>query len=73
MAPERPLGEHEHTVLRDFENSTTPLQQLDGGFWKRGSNLGCQTGGPWFVVSNDAITNRDGHGLLKSIGGSVEI
>ena len=61
MASECPLGKHEHSVFGDLEHATTPLQQLNVGFRERGSNLGRQTGGPRFVVSNDAVTDRDGH------------
>ena len=61
MAPQRPLREHEHAILRYFEDATTPLEQLHGCIGERLPNLGRQTGGPWFVVSNDAVADRDVH------------
>jgi hypothetical protein len=68
MSPERSLGEYEHSVLGDFEHAAAPLQQLHAGFWKSGSNLGRQTGGPRFVVSNDAVTDGDDHDSARSEG-----
>jgi hypothetical protein len=71
MSPERALGKHEDAVLGDFEHATAPLQQLDGSLRICLANLGRQTGGPRFVVSNDAIANRDVHGLEWAV--TVEI
>jgi hypothetical protein len=62
VALERPLGEHQHAVFRNFEHASASLQQLHRRLGIRGANLGRQTGGPWFVVSNDAVANRDVHG-----------
>ena len=71
MAPERPLGKHEHAVFRHFKDATTPLEDLDRRLGIRLSDLGRQTGGPWFVVSNDAIADRDVHGGVNSDQGLV--
>ena len=61
MATQCAFGENEHAILRDFEHSTTPLQQLDGRVRKSLLNLGSQTGRPGLVVSNDAIADSDVH------------
>lgn len=61
MAPERPLREYEHAISGDFEDATTSLEHLHRGLGVRLPNLGRQTGGPGFVVSNDAVTDRDVH------------
>ena len=61
MTPQGALGEDQYAISCHFENATAPLQQLDGCFGIRLTNLGRQTGGPWFVVSNDAVANRYVH------------
>jgi hypothetical protein len=61
VALERPLRKHQHAVVGYLEHTTAPLQQLDRCVWKGPSNLGRQTGGPGFVVSNDAVADRDVH------------
>lgn len=61
MTPECALGKDEHAVPADFEHSPTPLQELDGCVRICLANLGRQTGGPGFVVSNDAVTDGDMH------------
>jgi hypothetical protein len=61
MALEGALGEHENTILHDFEHTSTPLQQLDRCVGICFPNLGRQTGGPGFVVSNDAVADTDVH------------
>jgi hypothetical protein len=61
MPLEGALGEHENAILHDFEHTTAPLQQLDRCVGISLLDLGRQTGGPRFVVSNDAVTYRDVH------------
>ena len=61
MTPERALGEDQHTVPGDFERTAAPLEQLNRRVGIRLLDLGRQTGGPWFVVSNDAVTDRNVH------------
>jgi hypothetical protein len=68
VALERALGEYENTILHDFEHTPTPLQQLDRCVGICFSNLGCQTGGPGFVVSNDAIADSDVHVGMRGLG-----
>ena len=65
MAPQCTLREHQYTVPGNFEHPTTPLHQLDGSVWIGVPYLGRQTGGPGLVISNDAITDRDVHGVLR--------
>ena len=73
MAPERPLGKHEHAVFRHLKDATTPLEDLDRRLGIRLSDLGRQTGGPWFVVSNDAIADRDVHGFRMKGSAAVNL
>ena len=55
------LGKDKDTVAGDFKNAAAPLQHLDGCVGICLTKLGRQTDGPWFVVSNDAIADRDVH------------
>ena len=71
MAPERPLGEHENAVFRHFKDATAPLEDLDRRLGIRLSHLGRQTGGPWFVVSNDAVADGYVHWLLIGVAARI--
>jgi hypothetical protein len=73
MAPECTLREHQYAIPRNFEHSATPLHQLDGSVWICLPYLGCQTGGPGLVVSNDAVTNRDVHVAERMGGGERNV
>ncbi len=57
-----PLREDQHAVARHLEDAATSLEQIDPGFGVPFANLGRQTDGPWFVVSDDAIADGDVHG-----------
>ena len=61
VASRLPLREDEHAITRDLEDATASLQQVDLRTWVPGADLGRQTGGPGFVVSDDAITDGDMH------------
>jgi hypothetical protein len=61
-----PLGKHQATVGHNLEGAAGRLQQthLDSGV--RLSQFGRQTGGPGFIVSNDAVFDRHVHGSHRS-------
>src|SRR5437660_12923924 len=61
MAAERLLGNHPALVDFDFEHPARGLDQLHLGVGVGFANLGRQTGGPRFVVSDDAVLDRDVH------------
>jgi hypothetical protein len=62
--------ENELPVYRDFEQPTRRFDEPDIGVRKPRSNLGRQTGGPRFIVSDDAILNRNSH-LANSVGSTT--
>jgi len=49
------LGEHALAVHLDLEDAAGGLDELDLRVRKGAADLGRQTGGPGFVVSNDAV------------------
>ena len=55
------LGEDAAPVDVDFENAAGGLNQPHFSMRKGAADFGRQTGGPWFVVSNDAVFDCDGH------------
>jgi hypothetical protein len=57
------LGEHELAVYFHFEHTSRGLDELHVRVGECLSDVGRQTGGPWFVVSNDAVFDRDSHGV----------
>ena len=61
MAPKRALRKDGDTVTHDLENAAAPLEQVDLRPRVLRPNLGRQTGGPGFVVSDHAIANGDVH------------
>jgi hypothetical protein len=63
VPPELLFREDELAVYHDLEYAAGRLNQQDLGIGKRATQLGRQTGGPRFVVSNDAVFDRDTHGL----------
>jgi hypothetical protein len=62
VTTERFLGEDECSITGDLEHTTTSLEQLDGRLGVGLTDLGRQTGGPWFIVSDDAVPDADVHG-----------
>ena len=63
VAPERLLGENEATVYRHVEHAARGLYQAELGIGKGLFQLSRQTGGSGLIVSNDAVLDRDEHGL----------
>ena len=63
VSPERLLGENEATVYRHVEYPARGLDQADLGIGKGLFQLSRQTGGSGLIVSNDAVLDRDEHGL----------
>jgi len=55
------LGIDQVAVNRYFEGTTGALDELYGRVRERLLDLGRQTGGPGFIVSDDAILNGDVH------------
>jgi hypothetical protein len=55
------LGENAPSIQIDLEYPAGRLDQPDLGLGERGPNLGRQTGGPGFIVSDDAEFDRDAH------------
>jgi hypothetical protein len=56
------LGEDTAAIQLDFEHPARRLDQPDFCLRKRHPNLGRQTGGPRFVVSDDAELDGHAHG-----------
>jgi hypothetical protein len=50
-----------NAIAQNFESPAPRRNQVDLRLWKPLTNFGRQTGGPWFVVSNDAVFDRDLH------------
>jgi hypothetical protein len=67
VAPERALRKDQHAIPRDFEHAAAPVKQLYGCIRIRCTNLGRQTGGPGFVVSNNAVANRYVHDFREAV------
>jgi hypothetical protein len=60
------LREDENTIAHDLEDAATALEQLHGGVGVFRRDLGRQTGGPGFIVSDDAVANGDVHAWLNN-------
>ena len=61
VASHRLLGENAATVDVHFKHAARRLDQLHFGVWVGRANFGRQTGGPWLVVSDDAVFDRNAH------------
>ena len=69
MASRAFFGEDQDAIHRDVEHPARRLNELHVGAGKLLPNLRCQTGSAGFVVSNDAVLNRDAHrGLAVEMG-----
>ena len=66
VASQRPLGEKATTIDLHFEHAARRLDQLHVGVGVGLADLGRQTGGPWLVVSDDAVFDRDAHAVNDS-------
>ena len=62
VAPQLLLGEDDGVVHRHLEHTSRRLDECDVGVRVSLADLGRQTGGPWLVVSNDEVLDRDAHG-----------
>lgn len=68
VPPEGSLGIDQGPVGGHFERAAGRLHQANVRFRERLLELGRQTGGPWLVVSNDAVLDRDFHVRLDRMG-----
>jgi hypothetical protein len=66
MPAERLLGEHLAPVHLDLEHASRRLDELHCCLRVRLADLGRQTGGPGFVVSNDAVFDHYAHTVYNS-------
>jgi hypothetical protein len=57
-----------NAIKQNFESTASRRSQLDLRFRKSLTDFGRQTGGPRFVVSNDAVFDRDLHSLPRLAG-----
>jgi hypothetical protein len=58
---QRLLGKDAIAVHLDLERAAGGFDELDLRVRKRAADFGRQTGGPGFVVSDDAVLDRDAH------------
>jgi methyl-accepting chemotaxis protein len=61
MAVKGLLGEDQVSIHYHFEDATGPSDEFHLCVRERSFDLGRRTGGPWFVVSNRAVFDRDPH------------
>jgi hypothetical protein len=54
-----------NAIAQNFESTAPRWNQFDLRLGKPLTNFGRQTGGPGFVVSNDAVFDRDLHSLPR--------
>jgi hypothetical protein len=66
VAPQARFGKNPSTVDIDLKDAAGRLDEPDFGMRKCSADLGRQTGGPRFVVSDDAVLDRDGHAVNDS-------
>jgi hypothetical protein len=62
VAPQFLFREDDGVVHRYVEHTARRLDECDVGVRVSLADLGRQTGGPWLVVSDDAVFDRDAHG-----------
>ena len=63
-----PLGKHLAAVGFDFEHAAGRFDELHLRIGKRAADLGRQTGGPRFVVSDDAVFDDHAHTHAPRLG-----
>jgi hypothetical protein len=68
VTPGLPFREDGLAIGHDLEHPTGPLDEVNGDIGELLLELGRQPGGPGLVVSDDAVSDRDLHGIL---GGGV--
>jgi hypothetical protein len=66
VTSQRLLGENAATVDLDLEHAARRLDQLHIGVGVGLADFGRQTGGSRLVVSDDAVFDRDAHGVNDS-------
>jgi hypothetical protein len=59
--------EDRHAVPQHLEPSAFGWDQAHVSVRKSHADLGCQTGSPRFVVSDDAVLDRDIHAILLTV------
>ena len=64
------LLEERTAVTVHLESPATRGDELTLGVWVLGANLGRQTDGPWFVISDLAELDRDLHRDVSGCSGS---
>ncbi len=68
VAPEALLGEEQPIIERHFEYPTAGGEHPHLGVGPAFPQRGRQTDGPWFVVSDGAVFDRDAHRRERSGG-----
>jgi hypothetical protein len=68
MPAERPLGEEELAVHRHLEDPAGARDETNLGVGELLLQLGRQTGGPWLIVSDDAVLDHHAHAVLHRAG-----
>ena len=66
VASQRLLGENATAIDLHFEHAARRLDQLHVGVRVGLADFGRQTGGPWLVVSDDAVFDGDTHAVNDS-------
>jgi hypothetical protein len=67
VAIELGLLEDRRAVAENLEATAARWHERDGGLGMLAANLGRQTDGPWFVVSERAVLDRDVHGRVPGM------
>lgn len=65
VSPGLLLRKDERAIALHLEYPTAPLEEIDSRIGESRVDLGRQTGGPWFVVSDDAVSDGDVHGFVR--------
>jgi hypothetical protein len=62
-----PLREDKQTIGHDLEDPAGAFDKPDRQVGKTLLELGRQPGGPWLIVSDDAVGDLDLHGVLGGL------